>query len=126
MELKETALSTIEAKYITTTYTAKQILWHQLLFNKLEIPQPETSVLFSDNQAMITISHHPEFHTQMKHINIAHHLLCDLVKSGMIKIIYIQTHENLVDVFMKGLPKLLHQDLTTGIGVISDQRGVLE
>ena len=30
------ALSTIEAKYITTTYTAKQILWHQSLFSKLE------------------------------------------------------------------------------------------
>ena len=52
--------------------------------------------------------------------------LCDLVESGMIEIIYIQTHENLADVFMKGLAKPLHEDLTTGIGVISDQGGVLE
>ena len=120
------ALSTAEAEYIAATHAAKQILWHQSLFNELEIPQPETSVLFSDNQAAITISHHSEFHARMKHINIAHHFLCDLVESGMIEIIYIQTHENLADVFTKELPKLLHQDLTTGIEVIFDQGGLLE
>ena len=51
--------------------------------------------------------------------------LCDLVKSGMIEIIYIQTQpgKNLVDIFTKGLPGPLHEDLT---GVVSDQGGVLE
>ena len=120
------ALSTAEAEYIAATNAAKQILWHRSLFNELEIPQPETSILFSDNQATITISHHPEFHACTKHINIAHHFLHNLVKSGMIKIIYIQTHKNLADLFTKGLLKPLHEDLTTGIGVISDQGGVLE
>ena len=56
------ALSTAEAEYVAATHAAKQILWHRSLFSELEIPQPETSVLFSDNQAAITISHHPEFH----------------------------------------------------------------
>jgi len=120
------ALSTAEAEYVAATHAAKQILWHQSLFNELEIPQPETLILFSDNQAMISISHHPEFHACTKHINIAHHFLRDLVESGMIEIIYIQTWENLADVFTKGLPRPLHEDLTTGIGVISDQGGVLK
>ena len=95
-------------------------------FNGLQILQPETSILFSDNQAMISISHHPEFHARTKHINIAHHFLRDLVESGMIEIIYIQMQENLADVFTKGLPRPLREDLTTGIGVISNQGGVLE
>ena len=119
-------LSTAEAEYIAATHTAKQILWHQSLFNELEIPQPETSILFSDNQAVISISHHPKSHARMKHIDIIHHFLCDLVESGTIKIIYIQTWENLADIFTKGLPRPLHEDLTTGIGVISDQGGVLK
>jgi hypothetical protein len=120
------ALSTAEAEYVAATHAAKQILWHRSLFNELEIPQPETSVLFSDNQAAIAISHHPEFHARTKHIDIAHHFLRDLVESGTIEIIYIQTRENLADVFTKGLAKPLHEDLITGIGVISDQGGVLE
>ena len=119
-------LSTAEAEYIAATHAAKQILWHQSLFNELEIPQPKTSILFSDNQAVISISHHPKFHARTKHIDIAHHFLCNLVKSGMIEIIYIQMWENLADIFMKGLPRPLHEDLTTGIGVISDQGGVLK
>ena len=120
------ALSTADAEYVAATHAAKQILWYQSLFHELEIPQPETSVLLLDNQAMIAISYHPEFHAHTKHIDIAHHFLCDLVKSGTIEIIYIQTRKNLADVFTKGLPKPLHQDLTTGIGVISNQGRVLE
>ena len=79
-----------------------------------------------DNQAAIAISHHPEFHMCMKHINIAHHFLYNLIESGTIKTTYIQTHENLADIFTKGLPWPLHQDLTYGIGVLSNQGGVLE
>jgi hypothetical protein len=120
------ALSTAEAEYVAATHAAKQVLWHRALFDELEISQPETSILFSDNQAAISISHHPEFHARTKHIDIAHHFLRDLVESGTIEIIYIQTRENLADIFTKGLPRPLHEDLTTGIGVISDQGGVLE
>ena len=120
------ALSTVQAKYVATTHAAKQILWHQSLFNELEIQQPETSTLFSDNQAAISISHHPKFYACTKHIDIAHHFLRNLVKSGTIEIIYIQTWENLADVFTKGLPRPLHEDLTMGIGVISDQGEVLK
>ena len=57
------ALSTAEAEYVATTHAAKQVLWHHALFDELEILQPETSTLFSDNQAAIFISHHPKFHT---------------------------------------------------------------
>jgi hypothetical protein len=120
------ALSTAEAKYIAATHAAKQILWHRTLFDELEIPQTKTSILFTDNQAAIAISHHPKFHACTKHIDIAHHFLCNLIESGTIKMTYIQTCENLVDVFTKGLPQPLHQDLTYGIGVLSNQGGVLE
>ena len=79
----------MKAKYVAATHAAKQILWHWSLFDKLNIPQLETSVLCSDNQAAIAISHHPKFYMQTKHIDIAYHFLHDLVKSGTIKIIYI-------------------------------------
>ena len=60
----------------------------------------------------------------MKHIDIAHHFLHDLVKSHDQDHLYTDMREP--SRCLKGLPKLLHQDLTTGIGVISDQGGVLE
>ena len=72
-------LSTAEAKYISVTHTAKQVLWHKSLFWELEIELPNTLTIFSDNQAAISIAHHPEFHTCTKHIDIAYHFLRDLV-----------------------------------------------
>jgi hypothetical protein len=120
------ALSTAEAEYVAATHAAKQILWHRSLFNELEIQQPETSVLFSDNQAAIAISHHPEFHARTKHIDIAHHFLRDLVESGTIEIIYVSTRDNVADIFTKGLSRPSHEDFTYGLGVMPNQGGVLE
>ena len=70
------ALSTAEAKYISTTHAAKQVLWHRSLFQGLNFKLPRTStIFFSDNQAAIAIAHHPEFHARTKHIDINHHFL---------------------------------------------------
>ena len=119
------ALSTAEAEYISATHAAKQVLWHRSLFRELEIDLPSTSTIFSDNQAAIAIAHHPEFHARTKHIDISYHFLRDLVKSGSLNLVYVNTHQNLADLFTKGLSRATHQDLTYEIGVLPDQGGVL-
>jgi hypothetical protein len=120
------ALSTAEAEYISATHVAKQVLWHRSLLAELEIPFPKKSTIFTDNQASISIGHNPEFHAQTKHIDIALHFLRDHVEKGTLDLVYISTHNNLADLFTKGLSRIIHQDLTYEIGVISDHGGVLE
>ena len=56
------ALSTTEAEYVATTHCAKQVIWHRSLLNKVGIPLPLTSTIFLDNQAAVSITHHPEHH----------------------------------------------------------------
>ena len=56
------ALSTAKAKYVATTHCAKQVIWHRSLLNEVGISLPLTSTIFSDNQAAISIAHHPEHH----------------------------------------------------------------
>ncbi|KAG2017226.1 hypothetical protein CC2G_015300 [Coprinopsis cinerea AmutBmut pab1-1] len=113
------ALSTAEAEYVATTHAAKQVLWHRHLLEELEFFPPETSTIFSDNQAAIAISRHPEFHPRTKHIDLAYHFLRDLVANNTLEIVYVRTDLNLADLFTKGLPRSRHQDLTYEIGVIS-------
>jgi len=67
------ALSTTKAKYVAATHIAKQVLWQWSLFTELDFDIPTTFTIFTDNQAAISISHHPEFHSRMKHINIVYH-----------------------------------------------------
>jgi len=112
------ALSMAEVEYITATHVAKQVLWHWIFCEELSFPQLTTSTIFCDNQATIVIAHHPEFHACTKHIDIAMHFLHDLVKSGTIDIIYVPSHKNLVDLFTKGLARLLHMELTYRVGVM--------
>ncbi|CAA7267803.1 unnamed protein product [Cyclocybe aegerita] len=114
------ALSTAEAEYVAATHAAKQVLWHRSLFTELGIDLPTTSTIFSDNQATVSVTHHPEFHARTKHINIALHFLRDLVQNGTLNLVYINTNDNLADLFTKGLPRSVHQDLTTEIGVLSE------
>ena len=120
------ALSTAEAEYIAGTHAAKQVLWHRSLFKELDFDLPKTSTIFSDNQAAVSIFHHPEFHARTKHIDISYHFLRDLIKSGTLNVVYVNTQNNLADIFTKGLPRATHQNLSYEIGVLPDQGGVLE
>jgi hypothetical protein len=112
------ALSTAEAEYVAATHIAKQVLWQRTLLQELDFPLPSTSTIFTDNQAAISISHHPEFHARTKHIDIAHHFLRDLIAEGTINTVYVNTRDNLADLFTKGLTRDLHDDLTYRIGVL--------
>lgn len=120
------ALSTAEAEYIAATHATKQILWQRYLFKELDLPHDDTSILLSDNQAAIAISHNPGFHARTKHIDIALHFLSDHVANGTITLKHVQSRDNLADLFTKSLNKVLHQDLTFRIGVMPKQGGVLE
>ena len=113
------ALSTAEAEYVTATHVAKQVLWQRSLFTELDFPLPTTSTIFTDNQASISISHHPESHSRTKHIDIAHYFLRDLISAGILNTIYVNTRENLADMFTKALPRELHEDFTMRIGILS-------
>jgi transposase InsO family protein len=113
------ALSTAEAEYVAAVHVAKQVLWQRSLFRELDFDIPTTSTIFTDNQAAISISHHPEFHARTKHIDIAHHFLRDLISDGTLNTVYVNTRDNLADLFTKGLPRELHEDLTYRIGSLS-------
>ena len=112
------ALSTAEAKYMAATHCAKQVIWYRSLLTEVGLPLPSTSTIFSDNQAAVSIVHHPEHHARTKHINIAHHFLQDLVQDAVLNLVYITSEDNLADIFTKPLPKKVHQDLMYEIGIL--------
>ena len=115
------ALSTPEAEYIAATHAARQVLWHRTLLTELGIQVPPVMTIFSDNQGACAISHNPEFHARTKHIDIAYHFLRDLVRSNQLDVVYVNTQfKSLADIFMKGLPRERHEDLSYKIGIIAE------
>ena len=97
-----------------------------MLFDELTSPNATALTVLCDNQAAITIAHHPEFHTCTKHMDIALQFLCNLVKSKKLQIQYTRTSNNLAGLFTKGLPRPAHMKLTEGMGMNVVRGGVLE
>ena len=63
----------------------------------------EAIVVHCDNQSGIKLSKNQVFHDQSKHIDIKYHFLRDCVHRGTIRLDYIQTDEQVADIFTKAL-----------------------
>ena len=83
-------------------------------------------IVCSDNQAAISILHHPEFCACTKHMDIDMHFLHDHIQQGTIKLEYVPSSANLANIFTKALPKPVHCQITSLISHIPGQEGVLD
>jgi hypothetical protein len=96
------ALSTAEAEYIAAGHCCAQLLWmRQTLWDygyKLtKVP------LLRDNESAIKMADNPVEHSRTKHIAIQYHFLRDHQQKGDIEIAYINTKDQLADIFTKPL-----------------------
>ena len=62
-------------------------------------------ILYCDNTSEINISKNPVMHAKTKHIAIKYHYVRELVEEKQVKMEYIHTKEQIVDIFTKPLPK---------------------
>ena len=70
---------------------------------KVEIK--ELVVMFCDNTSAINISKNPVMHSKTKHIAIKYHFVREAVQDKEIRLEYVHTKEQIVDIFTKPLPK---------------------
>jgi hypothetical protein len=55
------------------------------------------------NQSSIKLIHNPRYHKRTKHIDVLYHLIREHQASGAINVLYINTAEQLADLFTKAL-----------------------
>ena len=80
---------------------------------KVEGPTP----ILCDNSSAINISKNPVQHSKMKHIDIRYHFLKDEVQKGTMQLVFVPTKDQIVDIFIKPLPKDLFEDLRSRLGM---------
>ena len=80
-----------------------EIMWlHQLLV-KVDIKTPVPAKLWCDNQASLHIASNPVFHERPEHIEMDCHFVREKIQLGLISTRYVNTSEQLGDIFTKAL-----------------------
>jgi hypothetical protein len=93
---KTVALSSTEAEYIAMSEAVKEMLWIIYLLTEAKIPF-ETSILWADNQGAQALARNPVLHQRSKHIDIRHHFIRDVLKSGTMKSKFVESKNNCSD-----------------------------
>jgi hypothetical protein len=125
----EIALSTTDSEYIALSTATHELLplcrilmdIHQSKFISTMVKLPSDSIhstvlppskIFENNNACIVLATtEPQFKPRTKHISLKFHHFQDHVRSGILEIIKVDTHEYLADIFTKPLGHLKFQHL---------------
>ena len=63
----------------------------------------EPIIIYCDNTSTVCMSKNPAFHSKTKHIAIKYHVLREKVAEKQIRLEYINTKEQIADIFTKAL-----------------------
>jgi len=111
------ALSTAEVEYIVAGSCCAQTVWikHQLSdfgLNLSKIP------LFCDNTSAINLTKNPVQHSKTKHIEIQHHFIRNHIMNGDCEIQFVDSENQLANLFTKPLNKGKFNFLKNELGII--------
>ncbi|KAL2325574.1 hypothetical protein Fmac_024632 [Flemingia macrophylla] len=113
------ALSTAEAEYIAAGSFCAQSIWlkQQLQDFGLKL---HNIPLKCDNTSAIKITKNPIMHSRTKHIEVRHHFIRDHVEKGDCDIEFVNSEDQLADIFTKPLAKERFFNLRTKLGILSE------
>jgi hypothetical protein len=77
--------------------------------------------LLCDNESAIRMADNPVEHSRTKHIAIRYHFLRDHQQKGDIEIAYINTKDQLVDIFTKPLDEQTFNKLRHGLNILDSR-----
>ena len=77
------ALCTAKAEYVALANAAQEVIWMRQLMENLECKQREPTV-DEDNQAAICIAQNPQYHNEIKHIDIKYNVVREKVADSTI------------------------------------------
>ena len=114
-------MSTIEAEYIATSDTTKEVVWlHRLSANflpKRPLDRRPTPTIYCDSQSAIHLIRNPVYHAKTKCIEVRYHHILELVIEKKHEVQKIDTKVNIADCMTKALPDQPFGALRTKLGL---------
>ena len=96
-----------------------EIMWIRQLLMEVDIETSVLAKLWCDNQAAMHIAFNSVFHERTKHIEIGCHFVHEKIQLGLISTEYVNTGEQLEDIFTKPLSRDRVSYLCNKLGMIN-------
>ena len=100
-------------------HVALNLLWMMQTLQDFQIKCSPPVSIMCDNTSAITISKNLVMHSKTKHIPIKYHFLREQVLEQKVKLEYVPSKEQVVDIFTKPLPRVVFEYLRQKLGVVS-------
>ncbi|GJZ38798.1 hypothetical protein Tco_0585361 [Tanacetum coccineum] len=107
-----------KAEYVAAAGCCASILWMKSQLSDYNIHYKMIPI-FCDNTSAIAISNNPILHSRTKHIDIRYHFIRDHILKGDIKLHFIRTEYQLVDIFTKPLDEPTFTILKAELGMLN-------
>ena len=110
-------LSTVEAEYVAMSRCTQQMVWMQSWLDEVAIERTGPSFIRGDSKGAIALMKNTKDHAKIKHIDIRHHYIRELVQSGSIVFEQTPSADNLADLFTKPLPRDQHHRILQALNI---------
>ena len=113
------AQSTTEAELISVNEATREAVWLKRMLEELEPCSTSQIEIKCDNQSAIRLTNNSELHRRSKHIELKHFYVRQEQLKKNVKIVYIDSLNQVADGLTKGLPRPRFEELWSKLGVIS-------
>ncbi|GKD95694.1 ribonuclease H-like domain-containing protein, partial [Tanacetum coccineum] len=87
------------------------------LLRELHTPLSSATLVYCDNVSAVYLSSNPVQHQRTKHTEIDIHFILDLAAAGPVRVLHVPSRYQYADIFTKGLPSALFEELRTSLSV---------
>ena len=89
------ALSTTQAEYVAATVSACQAVWLRRILSDLGEEQEAPKEIYCDSMSAVMLARNLVLNNRMKHIEIKHHYIRELLEKGEVTLESCTTEEKL-------------------------------
>ena len=99
------SLSSAEAEYIALSEVTRIVVWLRGILKEIGFEQEEPTVIYEDNNSCIFMAENEENSERSKHIDVKYHYIREQILKKQVKLIRIETENNLADMFTKAIKR---------------------